>query len=314
MSRHEVVVLALEAVVPLDLSIPAQVFADRHPTPYRVTVCAATPGDVVTTAGFSLRVAGDLSTLQLADTVVVPGFWPHTTSPGDAVLEALAAAHRRGARLISICTGAFALAAAGVLDGRTATTHWRYADQLAEFRPSVAVNRNALYVDEGDVLTSAGVAAGIDLCLHVVRRDLGSGIANSIARDTVAAPHREGGQSQFVERWLPPARGTSLAATRAWASTQLHRPLAVADLARHAGLSERTLGRRFVAETGVSPLRWLLAARIDLARELLERDDLSIEQIADRCGLGTPANLRNHFRRLVGTAPRDYRRMFSSGT
>jgi transcriptional regulator GlxA family with amidase domain len=311
MSPHEVVVLALDAVVPLDLSIPAQVFGERYATPYRMTLCAAGSGEVMTGAGFALRAAGGLELLRGADTVVVPGFLPRVR-PAPAVLEALATAHDRGTRMVSICTGAFALAAAGILDGRSATTHWRYTDQLAARHPRVRVDRDALYIDEGTVLTSAGIAAGIDLCLHIVRRDLGTKAANEIARDLVAAPHRPGGQSQYIERSVPPERGIALAETRTWALGRLHLPLAVADLARHAGLSERSLTRRFVAETGVPPLQWVVAARVDLARELLERGDLSIEQIAARCGLGTPANLRLHFRRRLGTTPRDYRRTFSA--
>ncbi|RIQ13628.1 GlxA family transcriptional regulator [Jiangella rhizosphaerae] len=308
---HEVMVLALDGVVALDLSIPAQLFAERYPTPYRVTVCGEQPGEVMTSGGFAVRVAGGLAALADAHTVVVPGYWPPAEPPSRAVLDALRAAHERGARLVSICTGAFALAAAGILDGRRATTHWRQADELARLYPEVRVDRDALYVDEGTVMTSAGVAAGIDLCLHVIRSDLGASVANTIARDIVAAPYRPGGQSQYVERSVPPERGVSLAETRAWALGQLHRPLAVADLARHARLSERTLTRRFVAETGVPPMQWVLAARLDLARELLERGDLGIEQVAGRSGFGTPANLRVHFRRAVGTTPRDYRKAFS---
>ncbi|WP_188190419.1 GlxA family transcriptional regulator [Nonomuraea sp. SYSU D8015] len=311
MAVHRVAVLALHRVIPFDLGIPTSVFAQRSGTPYRMTVCAEKPGEVATDAGFAVRVTGGLNMARRADTIIVPGY-ALDARPAPAVLELLAKAHDQGKRIVSICTGAFALAAAGVLDGRQATTHWRHADQLAEQFPRVRVNRDALYVDEGSVLTSAGISAGIDLCLHIARTDLGARVANDIARDIVAAPHRGGGQSQYIQRSVPPERGTSLAATRAWALGQLHRPLTVADLARHAGLSERTLARRFVAETGVSPLQWLLAARIDLAREYLERNDLSIEQIADRCGLGTPANFRTHFRRLLGTSPADYRKTFAA--
>nr|WP_042179625.1 helix-turn-helix domain-containing protein [Kibdelosporangium sp. MJ126-NF4]CEL13924.1 Transcriptional regulator, AraC family [Kibdelosporangium sp. MJ126-NF4]CTQ88291.1 Transcriptional regulator, AraC family [Kibdelosporangium sp. MJ126-NF4] len=311
MAVHRVAILVLDRVIPFDLGIPVLVFEQRQFTPYRMTLCAETPGDVMTTAGFTVRVNGGLHVARRADTIIVPGYAPDAR-PTPAVSNLLARAHDRGKRIVSICTGAFALAAAGVLDGRKATTHWRHADRLAEEFPRVRVDRDALYIDEGTVLTSAGVAAGIDLCLHIVRTDLGSRIANDIARDIVAAPHRGGGQSQYIERSVPPERGTSLSATRAWALGRLQRPLTVADLARHAGLSERTLARRFVAETGVSPLQWLLAARIDLARELLEREDLSVAQIANRCGIGTVANLRTHFRRLVGTSPTDYRGTFAS--
>jgi transcriptional regulator GlxA family with amidase domain len=311
MTAHRVAVLVLDSVTPLDLGIPVAVFARRQSTPYRARVCAETPGEVATEGGFAVRVSGGLDVARRADTIIVPGYVPDVRV-APAVLDLLAEAHDRGRRIVSICTGAFALAHAGVLDGREATTHWRYTDRFADSFPRVRVNRDALYVDEGTVLTSAGIAAGIDLCLHIVRTDLGSRIANDIARDVVAAPHRSGGQSQYIKRSVPAERGTSLAATRAWALGRLHGPLTVADLARHAGVSERTLSRRFVAETGVSPLQWLLAARIDLARELLERGDLSIGQTANRCGLGTPANLRTHFRRLVGTSPADYRKTFAA--
>ena len=310
-SRHDVVVLALPGVVALDLSIPAQLFAERYPTPYRVTVCAAEPGEVMTSGGFAVRVAAGLAALADADTVVVPGYWPPGEPPPSAVLDSLRAAYGRGSRVVSICTGAFALAAAGILDGRSATTHWRQAGLLARLYPDVRVDRDALYVDEGRVMTSAGVAAGIDLCLHIIRSDLGATVANTIARDIVAAPYRTGGQSQYVERCVPPEQGVSLADTRAWVLGRLHRPLTVADLARHARLSERTLTRRFVAETGVPPMRWVLTARLDLARELLERGDLGIEQIAGLSGFATPGSLRMHFRRVLGTSPRDYRKAFS---
>ncbi|MFB4316981.1 helix-turn-helix domain-containing protein [Actinomadura sp. 21ATH] len=309
MATHRVAVLALDRVIPFDLGIPMLVFADLEP--YRTTLCAASPGDVATAAGFTMRVDRGPDAARRADTIIVPGY-EAAGPPAPPVLDLLARAHDRGARVVSICTGAFALAAAGLLDGRRATTHWRHAGRLAAEFPRVRVDRDALYVDEGTVLTSAGVSAGIDLCLHIVRSDLGARVANDVAREIVAAPHRGGGQSQYIRRSVPPERGTSLAATRDWALERLRHPLTVADLARHAGVSERTLARRFVAETGVPPLRWLLAARVDLARELLERGDLSVAQIADRTGLGTVANLRTHFRRLVGTSPADYRRTFTA--
>ncbi|MEW2356208.1 helix-turn-helix domain-containing protein [Spirillospora sp. NPDC029432] len=311
MATHRVAVLALDRVIPFDLGIPMLVFSDHESSPYRTALCAESAGDVTTSAGFTMRVDRGLDAARRADTIIVPGYEP-AARPSPAVLDLLAGAHERGRRVVSICTGAFALAAAGILDGRRATTHWRHARRLAAEFPRVLVDRDALYIDEGTVLTSAGVSAGIDLCLHIVRTDLGARFANDVAREIVAAPHRGGGQSQYIRRNVPPERGTSLAATRDWALERLRQPLTVADLARHAGLSERTLARRFVAETGVSPLQWLLAARVDLARELLERGDLSITQIADRCGIGTVANLRTHFRRLVGTSPADYRRTFTA--
>jgi transcriptional regulator GlxA family with amidase domain len=309
---HRVAVLALDAVFPLDLGIPAQIFGESSDTPYRLTLCAPAAGPVRTTSGFTLRADTGLAAVRRADTVIVPGYSPHLRIPPPRVLEALASAHARGRRVVSICTGAFALAAAGILDGRTATTHWQHAGELAARHPGVRVDRDVLYVDEGNVLTSAGVAAGIDLCLHIVRRDLGVTLANQVARGLVAAPYREGGQAQYIEHNLPPATNTSLAATRAWALARLDHSLTVAELAAHAKTSQRSFARRFVAETGTTPLHWLLVARVARARELLERHDLSVDQVADRCGLGSGANLRQHFRRIVGTSPTAYRKTFGT--
>ncbi|MFI9155180.1 GlxA family transcriptional regulator [Streptomyces sp. NPDC053367] len=309
---HRVAVLALDGVLPLDLGIPAQVFTSVANGPYAMTLCGRRAGAVTTAAGFDLTVAAGLEALEGADTVVVPGYADHLAEPAATVLGALADCHERGVRLVSICTGAFALAAAGVLDGRTATTHWRYAGELAARHPRVTVDPQVLYVDEGSVLTSAGVAAGIDLCLHLVRRDLGARTANEVARTLVAAPHRDGGQAQYIRRPLAEAGdGTTLAATRAWALARLHEPLTVQRLAAHAHLAPRTLARRFAAETGTTPLRWLLSARLDRARELLESTDLAVEQVAERCGLGSPSNLRLHFRRTLGTSPSAYRAAFA---
>src|SRR4051812_47810191 len=236
---HEIAVLALEWVVPLDLAIPAQVFGTYRSTPYRVTICAPAR-EIKTTAGFTILAQAGLEHLRDADTVLVPGFFPHLEPPPDDVLDALRTA--RG-RMVSICTGAFALAAAGILDGRRATTHWRDAHDLQRLYPRIAVEPNVLYTDDGDVLTSAGVASGLDLCLHILRSDHGAALANTIARRIVVPPHREGGQAQYVEQPLP--TGGSLAATRAWALERLHEPLTVRDLAVHAHVSERPFARRF---------------------------------------------------------------------
>lgn len=309
MAEHRVSILAIDDVVPLDAAIPAQIFGIDE-LPYRVSLCTADGGPVRTTSGFSLMPQGDLRTLARANTVIVVGYWPPTRTLPDEVPAALARLHARGRRMVSICTGAFALAAAGVLDGRRAATHWRFADELAARFPSVEVDRDVLFVDDGAVLTSAGVCCGIDLCLHIVRHDLGARVANKVARGIVAAPHRSGGQAQFIEQALPSEGGSSLSATRQWALRRLAKPLTVRELARHAHVSERTFARRFVAETGTTPLQWLLSARIDLARELLETRQLNVEQIAARCGLGTPANLRAHFRRAVGVSPSEYRLSF----
>ncbi|KAA9166103.1 helix-turn-helix domain-containing protein [Amycolatopsis acidicola] len=309
MTVHRVAVLALDGVTPLDLAIPAQIFSARPETPYEMTVCGL-GSTVATTAGFGLAAPGGLDEVRAADTVIVPGFEPLRTPP-EAVLEVLAAARDRGRRVVSICTGAFALASAGVLDGLHATTHWKHIEELERDFPAVAVDRDVLYVDEGEVLTSAGVCCGIDLCLHLVRRDLGAGPANEMARGLVAAPHRDGGQAQYVPAPVAVAGDASLSATRGWALQRLGEPLTLRALARHAGVSQRTFMRRFTEETGTTPLRWLLDARLGRARELLETTDHSVDRVARDCGLGTAANLRLHFRRVLGTTPTAYRRAFT---
>ena len=309
---HTVVALALPEVVAFDLAIPAQVFGHRTETErYRFAVCAPTPGPVASTTGYTIDAAQGLEALEAADTVVVPGYSP-LLDPGEQVGAALRAAAGRGARVVSVCTGAFALAAAGLLDGRTATTHWQNAEELAARYPAVQVDPDVLWVDEGQILTSAGVAAGIDLCLHLVRTDHGSDAAVRIARRMVVAPHRDGGQAQWLQRPVPPS-GQGLAPTCAWALTHLHEPLTVADLAAHAGWAPRTLARRFRAETGMAPLRWLTAQRLREARRLLESTDLPVDEVAARCGLGTAANLRLHLARDAGTTPTAYRAAYHGG-
>ncbi|MBU3066592.1 helix-turn-helix domain-containing protein [Nocardia sp. NEAU-G5] len=310
MTAHRIAILALDGVMPLDLAIPAQIFSTRPETPYEMTVCTAA-SRVHTTGGFTVLTEGDLEQVRAADTVIVPGSEPPRRPP-EPVLAALAEAHERGKRMVSICTGAFALAAAGVLDGLHATTHWQYIDDFERDFPAVSVDRDVLYVDEGDVLTSAGVCCGIDLCLHIVRRDLGAVVANRIARGLVAAPHREGGQAQYVPAPVAVAGDASLSDTREWALQRLGEPVTLRQLARHAGLSQRTLMRRFTEETGTTPLQWLLHARLGRARELLETTDHPVDRVAHDCGLGTAANLRLHFRRVLDTTPTAYRRTFRS--
>ena len=304
---HRIAVLALEEVVAFDLATPFQLLGRD----YELTLCATEPGPVQTTSGFPLVASHGLAALAEAGTIVVPGFDPQEWPPPQQALDALCTAHKRGARLASICTGAFALAAAGLLDGRRATTHWRYAAQLAELCPQAHIDPDVLYVDDGDLLTSAGVAAGIDLCLHLLRRDHGVGAANKAARQTVVAPHRAGGQAQFIQRAVPPTDDGSLEATRAYALQRLDEPLTVTQLARHACTSERTFNRRFRAETGTTPLRWLHAQRVDHARRLLEASELPVETVAQRCGFGSAAILRQHFRRATSTTPTAYRRTFA---
>jgi transcriptional regulator GlxA family with amidase domain len=315
MSRenHRVAVLVLEGAKPLDVGMPAQVFSHRPSMPYEVRVCGAAPGLVTGGDGLSYHVAEGLGALEHADTVFIPGYRePATTDPPGAVVGALMAAHERGARLAAISTGAFALAATGLLNGKRATTHWHYTRALAERHPLVRVDENVLFVDEGDVLTSAGAASGIDMCLHLVRRDHGVALSNHVARRLVAAPYRSGGQAQYVPRSVPEPLGEVFAATREWALARLGEPLTLEALARNARVSARTFSRRFVEDTGYTPMQWVLRARVDLARELLERTDLGVGQIADRVGLGTAANLRLHFQRILGTSPTEYRHTFSA--
>ncbi|WP_051792451.1 GlxA family transcriptional regulator [Amycolatopsis jejuensis] len=307
---HRIAVLALNGVAPLEVGIPFQVF-DRRDLPYDVTLCGRDAGSIATDSGWTVNATHALDAVIAADTVIVPAFRDFLAEPPDDVAAALREANRRGARIASICTAAFALASAGLLDGRRATTHWRRTDELARRYPNVAVDPAALYIDDGDIITSAGVASGIDLCLYLLRRDHGAAIANAVARDLVASPHREGGQAQFIARPSVATARTGLGETLEWALTSLDKPLAVADLAAHASRSARSFARIFTDEMGTSPIKWLNAARVDQARELLETTDLTVDDIAVRCGLGTPANFRRHFRRATGTTPSSYRRMFA---
>jgi transcriptional regulator GlxA family with amidase domain len=310
---HRVVALVIPQVVAFDLSIPAQIFGHAEERErYDFAICTEHPGEIATTTGFSIQVELGLDALADADTVVVPGYMPIDLPP-PAVSEALAAAAVRGARMASVCIGAFGLAAAGLLDGRRATTHWEHAPALAARFPAVRVNPDVLYIDEGQVLTSAGVAAGIDLCLHMIRADYGAAIAGDVSRRMVAAINRSGGQAQFIPRELPD-RESSLAATCEWAIAEMQRPLTVADLAAHAHFSNRTLARRFVEETGMAPMRWLSVQRVLEARRLLEATDLPIEEVALRCGLGTAANLRVHLARELDITPTGYRQAFRDAT
>lgn len=309
MRPHKVVALVASEVVAFDLSIPAQVFG-QVPDLYEFAVCAPVAGAIPTEVGLEVLVPNGLEALEDADTVIVPGItergWP---IPPDA-LAALRAAAQRGARIASICTGAMVLGAAGLLDGRRATTHWQWADLLGRLFPAVQVDPDVLYVDDGDLLTSAGVAAGIDLCLHIVRCDHGADAANAIARRMVVAAHRDGGQAQFVERPLPQATGHGLAATREWMEERLTDPLTVEQMARHAGYSPRSFARRFRAETGTTPQQWMIGRRVAEAQRLLERTDLPIEDVAARAGFGSAVALRQHFARALRTPPTAYRRTF----
>ena len=311
---HRVAVLIVPSVVPFDLGVACQVFG--YPRPdlgelrYRLTLCAPKPGKIVTSTGFTINVEHGLEALRRADTIVVPGIDDLEVPLSKAACNALAKAHERGTRVLSICTGAFVLAAAGLLDGRRATTHWIDAPLLASRFPRVTVDPDVLYVDEGSVLTSAGIAAGIDLCLHVVRRDYGAAVANAVARRLVFAPHRSGDQAQFVERAVPEEAQGELDETRSWVAGRLAEQLTVNAMASHARMSRRTFARRFAAETGLPPLQWVLRQRIGAAQQLLEQSGHSIERIAAECGFGSPVSLRVHFRRVLRTSPVGYRNAF----
>jgi transcriptional regulator GlxA family with amidase domain len=310
---RRVAVLVLPGAKPLDVGIPAQVFSTRPSMPYDVRVCGAAPGVIPGGDGLSYVVDSGLEATEWADIVFIPGYRrPDAELPNLDVLDALRAAHTRGARLAAISTGAFALAATGLLDGRRATTHWHYTKALARLYPRIRVDENVLFVDEVDVLTSAGAASGIDLCLHILRGDLGVAASNHAARRLVAAPYRSGGQAQYVPRSVPEPLDARFAATREWAIEHLGEQLTLDRLARHAAVSPRTLSRRFVDDTGYTPMQWLLRVRVDVARELLESSERSVEQIAADVGLGSGANLRAHFHRILGTSPLEYRRTFRS--
>ncbi|SHG08256.1 GlxA family transcriptional regulator [Streptoalloteichus hindustanus] len=309
-----VAVLALDGVVGFELTTPCLVFGTAAMVagaPYEVRVCAADDAEISTAAThFALRAPWGLDALATADTVVVPARAGFLEEPPPAVLTALRAAAERGARVAAICTGAFDLARTGLLDGRRATTHWKYAAELARRHPEIDVDPSVLFVDEGAVLTSAGVAAGLDLCLHLLRNDHGASLAAEVARMVVVPPHRDGGQAQFIRHPDPADPAASLHPTLAWLEAHLREPLTLVDIARHAGTSVRSLSRRFREQTGSSPLSWLLGARVRRAQQLLETTDLSVDRIAEEAGFGTPATLRHHFARLVGTPPRAYRQAF----
>jgi transcriptional regulator GlxA family with amidase domain len=315
-SRTRVALLVLEGSLLFDIGTVVTVFGPARPGTarpdlgYDLTLATAAPGPVATATGLPVVVTSGLEAVACVDLVIVGGCTPATVAGQGAALDALRAAHARGARVMSICTGAFVLAHAGLLDGRRATTHWGYADRLADEFPAIDVDPDVLWVDHGDVLTSAGLSAGMDLCLHVVRGDRGAAAATAIARWNVVAPHRDGGQGQYIDRPVPDGDGGGLAATRAWALERLHEPLTVEALARHAHMSPRTFARRFRAETGHAPKRWLTAQRVHYARRLLETTDLPVEDVAQRSGFASAAALRPHFARVTATRPTAYRRTY----
>ncbi|MFI6815892.1 helix-turn-helix domain-containing protein [Nonomuraea sp. NPDC050328] len=316
MAVHQVVALVLPPQSTFELACAAEVFGMERPGlpgRYAFSVCAERPGPVATLAGYDMLVGAGLDALAAARTVVVPGWHQRARPAPPAVLDAVRQAHARGARIVAICSGAFLLAEAGLLDGRRATTHWRLAGELASRFPRVRVEPDTLYADLGDVATSAGTAAGIDLCLHLARADHGAAYAAHVARHMVMPPHREGGQLQYGPAERPAAHPPgSLAPLLDWAGERLHLPLTVEDLAARAGLAPRTLARRFADQVGLSPGRWVLQQRVAAARVLLEETDLPVETIATRVGLASAANLRRRFHTLVRTTPAAYRRSFGS--
>jgi transcriptional regulator GlxA family with amidase domain len=317
-AMHSIVVLALDGVIPFDLGIPARVFGaavDATGAPlYDVTTCSLTGGAVRTSGDYAIVVDHDAAALSRADTVVIATQEPrgrlYDEGVPDGPLAAALARIPETTRILSICTGSYVLAAAGLLDGRPATTHWRHADHFQRLFPHVRVDPSVLFVDDGRLLTSAGAAAGVDLCLHVIRRDHGSEIANAAARTCVVPPWRDGGQAQFIDRPLPEVATATTAPTREWALARLREPLELAGLARHGQMSVRTFTRRFRAEVGMSPRQWITQQRVDYARGLLESSDLPVESIARESGFGSATALRQHFHAAVGVSPTAYRRTF----
>ncbi|WP_230193686.1 GlxA family transcriptional regulator [Streptomyces coriariae] len=299
----------------LAVGIVTEVFGPHGATlpGFDFALCTDRPGPVPTDVGVPLTITHGLDKLAAADLVIALPWAGFRTPPAPDVLDALSAAHERGALVAAHCVGAFALAAAGLLDGRRATTHWRFAELLARRHPNVTVEPDALYIDEGPVITGAGAAAGFDLCLHLLRREYGAAMANAVARDVVLPSHRDGGQAQYLAAPLPEdCRDERLTQVLAWARENLHEPLPVAELARRAAMSKRSFARRFTAATGTTPHAWLRSLRLSRAEEFLETTDLSVEEIARRVGYGSAAVLREQFVRRRGVPPRSYRRTFTN--
>jgi transcriptional regulator GlxA family with amidase domain len=315
---RKIAVVLMEDVALFEFGVLSEVFGidrtDDGVPAFDFKVCSTTPGVPLSTSSHSAVIAPyGLEELEDADLVALPA----TTWRGEydeRILEALRKAHERGAILLTVCSGAFVLGTAGLLDGRCCATHWRYADKFREQFPKAKLDADVLFVDDGDIITSAGTAAGIDACLHLVRRELGSAVATRIARRMVVPPQRDGGQRQYVEVPVPESSGESLQPVLDWMVDNLTIEHTVPDLARRAQMSDRTFARRFVAETGTTPLKWVTTQRVLHARTLLEQTRLGIEQIAAEAGFGTAALLRHHFRRVVGVPPQDYRRTFQTAS
>lgn len=314
-SRHVVAVVAFDRISPFHLSVPCVVFGEDRSgggvPDFDFRVCAAETGTLTTTAGFSIAVTHGLEALADAGTIIVPSWRDPAETPPAALLDALRAAHARGAQLVGLCLGAFVLAAAGILDGRPASTHWAWADDFARRYPRVRLDPDVLYVDDGNVLTSAGTAAGLDCCLHVMRKMCGAQVANHVARRLVVPPHRQGGQAQYVQQPMPPnVRGDRLSGLLDWVSGNLDRPHTLDTLAGRALMSRRTFTRRFRLATGTTVGAWLLAQRLARAQQLLESTDEPVEAIAGLAGFGSTASLRQHFAEAFRTSPSAWRREF----
>jgi AraC family transcriptional activator FtrA len=315
MRPHRVAVPLTAGAPVFETAIPCEIFGRCRPglpEPwYELRVCPPDGEPTVASNGFTVVGERGYAGLLDADTVVVPALGDSSQDPPADLVAAVRAAHQAGARVVSLCSGAFVLAAAGILDGRPATTHWIYAEDFRRRFPAVRLDPSVLYVDDGDVLTSSGTTAGIDLCLHIVRLDHGAAVTNTLARRLVAPAHRSGGQAQYIESPAPPPHtDVGLAPLLDWMRAHLDKPLTVTDLARRANLAERTLIRQFHATTGTTPIKWLTEQRVLYARQLLETSDLPIDRVASLAGLGSPANFRHHFGLTMGVSPSTYRREF----
>lgn len=316
--NRSVVAVAYDGLCTFEFGVATELFGLPRPELdvgwYEYEVVSADAGPLRTIGGITVSAPNDLDRIRRAGTVVLPGWRDPAERPPDSLLDALRTAHEQGARLVSICSGVFVIAATGLLDGQVATTHWRYTDRLRAQYPNIEVRPEVLYVDNGSILTSAGSAAGLDLGLHLIRRDFGSDVANTVARRLIIAPHRDGGQAQFIDHAVVDDGEETLASTMAWAAERLDQPLTVADLAAHAAMSQRTLARRFRADVGVSPHRWITRQRVLRAQHLLETTTLPVERVAVETGLGSAANLREHFQRETQTTPTRYRARFRGVT
>jgi AraC family transcriptional regulator, transcriptional activator FtrA len=318
-SGSRVTVLLYDGMSAFELGIVTEIFGLPRPEFdldwYDLTICAERPEPVAMVGRATVQTPYGLDAFAAGQTVIVPGVSDVHSDPSPRLVAALRRAHRRGARVVSICSGAFALAAAGLLDGRRAATHWRYADILSDRFPKVSVDADVLYVDDGDVLTSAGSAAGLDLCLHLVRKDFGATIANAVARRLVTAPHRPGGQAQFIEAPVADAVDDDrIVRTMEWAMSNLDSAITVEDLARRAHMSPRSYLRHFKVSSGTSPIRWLIAQRIQASLPLLETTNASIDEIAAATGFETATTYRHHFSRTMRTSPSGYRHSFRDGS